>query len=516
MRYPLGIQTFERLLDDGCVYVDKTQYIYNLVSSSAVSYILTRPRRFGKSLLLTTLKSYFEGRKDLFKGLAIEKLEKDWTTYPVLFISFGSKNYEDEGKLENSLRLALSEWEEIYGKNEAEINISDRFKGVIERAYKKTGKRVVVLVDEYDKPLLDTITNKTKNDNLRKTLKEFYSVLKTYEHCIRFAFLTGVTRFSHVSIFSDLNQLEDISMAEDYAGICGISEEELHKYFDESIELLAQKNELTFQECCDELRVRYDGYHFHQSSVGVYNPFSLLKAFARREFSDYWFASGTPTFLVELLQKNEFNLKLLEKTSMTADMIGNVDNFDSSPIPIIYQSGYLTIKDYNSRFKSYALRYPNKEVEEGFVNFLLPYYTPINGTKAATILEQFVNDVEKGNADSFLQTMKTLLDGGNYQIAGDKEIYFQNCMYLIFKLMGFYVQVEYCTSQGRIDIVLGTTDYLYVMELKVGTTAQEALTQIDQKGYMLPFKQDHRKLYKIGVAFNLDNRSLEDWLIQEA
>ncbi len=516
MRYPLGIQTFERLLDDGCVYVDKTQYIYNLVSSSAISYILTRPRRFGKSLLLTTLKSYFEGRKDLFKGLAIEKLEKDWTVYPVLFISFGSKNYEDEGKLENSLRLALSEWEEIYGKNEAEINISDRFKGVIERAYKKTGKRVVVLVDEYDKPLLDTITNKAKNDSLRKTLKEFYSVLKTYEHCIRFAFLTGVTRFSHVSIFSDLNQLKDISLDRNYAEICGISEVELHKYFDESINILASENDMTFGQCCDKLKEMYDGYHFHQSSVGMYNPYSLLNAFMDNEFGDYWFRSGTPTFLVELLQKNEFNLKLLEKTSMTADMIGNVDNFDSSPIPIIYQSGYLTIKDYDKEIKLYKLGYPNNEVEEAFINFLMPYYSNTRKFNGREYLAIFLDAVRTGQAEEFLKVMKVLFDDGDHRIAGDKEIYFQNCMYLIFKLMGFYVQVEYCTSQGRIDIVLGTTDYLYVMELKVGTTAQEALTQIDQKGYMLPFKQDHRKLYKIGVAFNLDNRSLEDWIIQEA
>ncbi len=513
MKYPIGVQSFEKLRTEECVYVDKTKYVYALTRGWC--YFLSRPRRFGKSLLLSTLKAYFLGQKELFKGLEIEKLEKDWAVYPVLYLNFNSINFCDEGKLENTLRLSLSQWEDIYGKDEREINIGDRFKGIISRAYEKTGQKVVVLVDEYDKPLLDTITDKKRNDDTRRTLKEFYSVLKGQDQYLRFVFLTGVTRFSHVSIFSDLNHLDDISMKKEYAEICGISETELHQYFKESIEKFATENDLTFQECCDELKKRYDGYHFHQSSVGMYNPFSLLKAFDRREFNDYWFASGTPTFLAELLKKTGFNLELLEKTSMTADMIGNIETFDGNPIPILYQSGYLTIGDYDKKFDTYSLRYPNLEVEKAFTNFLIPYFTPIRDAERSMLLKQFVTDIETGNAESFLQTMKTLLDGENYQVAGDKEIYFQNCMYIIFKLMGFYVEVEKCTSRGRIDIVLGTDDYLYVMELKVGVSAQEAIRQIDEKGYMLPFKQDHRKLMKIGVAFDIETRTLTEWQIEE-
>ncbi len=510
IKYPIGIQTFSEIRKNNYVYVDKTRYVYDLATLGKF-YFLARPRRFGKSLFLSTLSSYFLGQKEYFKGLAIDELEKDWTVYPVLYLSLNTGKFSEKGILEKVLKDNLEEWENLYGKKGDDV--ATRFKNVIRFACEKTGKQVVVLVDEYDKPLLETINDEELNDDSRRTLKAFYSALKDQEQYIRFAFLTGVTRFSHVSIFSDLNQLKDISLDRNYAEICGISEVELHKYFDESINILASENDMTFGQCCDKLKEMYDGYHFHQSSVGMYNPYSLLNAVMDNEFGDYWFRSGTPTFLVKLLQKNEFNLKLLEKTSMTADMIGNVDNFDTNPIPIIYQSGYLTIKNYDSRFKSYAIGYPNKEVEEGFINFLLPYYTPINGTKTATILERFVKDVEKGDADSFLQTMKTLLDGGNYQIAGDKEIYFQNCMYLIFKLMGFYVQVEYCTSQGRIDVVLGTNDYLYVMELKVTASAQEAIRQIDEKGYMLPFKQDTRKLVKIGIAFSLDTRTLTEWII---
>ncbi len=514
IRYPLGIQTFSRLRKDGCIYVDKTKYVYDLVSSSTVFYFLARPRRFGKSLLVSTLHSYFLGQKEYFKGLAIEELEKDWTEYPVLYINLNVGDFRVKGELEERLNSYLKTWEGMYGGDSSVKSLGMRFETVIKNAYDKTGKQVVVLVDEYDKPMLDVTSNKEMLDDMRTTLKGFYSALKGQEQYIRFAFLTGVTRFSHVSIFSDLNQLEDISMREDYAEICGVSEKELHKYFDESIGILAQKYKISSQECCGLLKENYDGYHFSYPSAGMYNPFSLIKAFDRREFSDYWFASGTPTFLAELLRKKEFNLEQLEKTSITADMIGNIENFGENPIPIIYQSGYLTIKDYDKKFNSYILGYPNNEVKEAFTNFLVPYFTPIRSEEKVILLKQFVTDVESGNVESFLQTLKTLFDSSDHRIAGEKEIYFQNCMYVIFKLMGFYVQVEYCTSRGRIDIVLGTDDYLYVMELKVGTPATEAIKQIDEKGYLLPFQQDHRKLVKIGIAFDLSTRTITEWLIE--
>ncbi len=513
MKYPIGLQTFSDIIEENYVYVDKTKFVYDLAQTGKF-YFLSRPRRFGKSLLLSTLEAYFLGRKDLFKGLAIEELEKNWTVYPVLYLNFNTINFSEEGKLENTLRLSLTQWERIYDKDEAEINIGDRFKGIIKRASEKTGQKVVVLVDEYDKPLLDTITDKKRNDDTRRTLKEFYSVLKGQDQYLRFVFLTGVTRFSHVSIFSDLNHLDDMSMKKEYAEICGISETELHKYFKESIEKLATENDLTFQECCDELKKKYDGYHFHQSSAGIYNPFGLLKAFDRREFNDYWFESGTPTFLAELLRNGSFSLGLLEEIAMTADMIGNIDNFDCNPIPILYQSGYLTIKGYDKETRSYILGYPNQEVEQAFTSFLIPYFSNTRELGGRPYLQIFLKAVRTGHPDDFLDILKTLFDDGDNRIAGDKEIYFQNCMYLIFKLMGFYVEVERCTSRGRIDIVLGTKDYLYVMELKVGVSAQEALRQIDEKGYMLPFKQDNRKLVKIGIAFDLDTRTLTEWQIE--
>ncbi len=510
MKYPIGVQSFEKLRQDGCVYVDKTQHVYNLVQGYC--YFLSRPRRFGKSLLVSTLEAYFLGRKELFKGLAIEELEKDWTVYPVLKLSMNEGDFTKKNTLEDVLNDNLKNWEKIYGRSGETFSV--RFKNVIQSAYQQTGQKVVVLVDEYDKPMLDVINDKAMLDEVRATLKGFYSVLKSQDEYLRFVFLTGVTRFSHVSIFSDLNQLEDISLREDYAEICGVSEKELHQYFDESTETLAKKYEMSFEECCAELKKRYDGYHFFQSSVGMYNPFSLLKAFERREFNDYWFASGTPTFLAELLRKTDFNLELLENTSMTADMIGNIDNFDGNPVPILYQSGYLTITSYDKEFKSYILGYPNNEVKEAFINFLIPYFSNTRKFTGREYLTTFVKAVRNGKPEEFLDILKTLFDDADHRIAGDKEIYFQNCMYLIFKLMGFYVEVERCTSRGRIDIVLGTKDYLYVMELKVGVSAQEALRQIDEKGYMLPFKQDNRKLVKIGVAFDLDTRTLTEWLIE--
>ncbi len=513
IRYPIGIQTFSEIRKLNCIYVDKTQYVYKLVTE-AKFYFLSRPRRFGKSLFLSTLEAYFLGQKEYFKGLAIDELEKDWTVYPVLYLNLSVGNFRDKGVLEERLIKHLETWEELYGGDPTKKSLGLRLEIVIKNAYDKTGRQVVVLVDEYDKPMLDVTDDKEMLGDIRRTLKGFYSALKGQEQYIRFAFLTGVTRFSHVSIFSDLNHLKDISLDRKYAEICGVSEVELHKYFDESINTLAKENDLTFQECCDKLKEMYDGYHFHQSSVGMYNPYSLLNAFMDNEFSDYWFKTGTPTFLVELLQKSDVPLQLLEKTSMTADMIGNIDNFDNNPIPVIYQSGYLTIKGYDKELEEYKLKYPNKEVETAFINFLIPYYSNARKFAGREYLAKFLKAVRTGQPDEFLEVLKVFFDDADHRIAGDKEIYFQNCMYLIFKLMGFYVQVEYCTSQGRIDVVLGTNDYLYVMELKVTATAQDALTQIDQKGYMLPFKQDNRKLVKIGIAFNLDKRTLTEWLVE--
>ena len=373
MKYPIGIQNFEKIRHEGYAYVDKTALIYSLAHNGSY-YFLSRPRRFGKSLLMSTMAAYFSGKRELFKGLAIEQLEKEWTVYPVLHLDLNTDKYDHKEVLEQRLNLFLSEWEERYGRNVNEVTLSQRFEGIIKRIFQKEGNPVVILVDEYDKPLLQAIGNDELQSAYRNTLKAFYGTLKSQDRYIRFAFLVGVTKFGKVSVFSDLNNLTDISMDARYQTICGITEEEMHAYFEEGIRYVAENNEMTVEETCAKLKRRYDGYHFHQRSVGVYNPFSLLNTFAKGEFGSYWFETGTPTFLVQLLQRDKFYLPDLTQQQVTSDMLNNIDTINDNPIPIIYQSGYLTIKDYDKEFQIYTLGFPNEEVEEGFTNYLMPFY----------------------------------------------------------------------------------------------------------------------------------------------
>ena len=368
MKYPIGIQDFEKIRQEGFVYVDKTEMIYELAHEGSY-YFLSRPRRFGKSLLMSTMAAYFSGQRELFKGLAIEKLEKEWKQYPVLHIDLNTGKYETDDSLNHVLDDFLSKQEAVYGTFYSEKTLELRFKGLIERMAEQSGLPVVVLVDEYDKPMLQAIGNDALQSAYRATLKAFYSVLKTQDRYIRFAFLTGVTKFGKVSVFSDLNNLNDISMDLRYQTICGITEEEMHRYFDKGIRFVAETNGLSVEETCARLRRRYDGYHFHQHSVGVYNPFSLLNTFSKGEFGSYWFETGTPTFLVRLLQHDKFYLPDLTRQQVTADMLNTIDTIGDNPIPVIYQSGYLTIKDYDPEFRVYTLGFPNEEVEEGFTNF---------------------------------------------------------------------------------------------------------------------------------------------------
>jgi hypothetical protein len=373
MKYPIGIQNFEKIRHEGYAYVDKTALIYSLAHNGSY-YFLSRPRRFGKSLLMSTMAAYFSGKRELFKGLAIEQLEKEWTVYPVLHLDLNTDKYDHKEVLEQRLNLFLSEWEERYGRNVNEVTLSQRFEGIIKRIFQKEGNPVVILVDEYDKPLLQAIGNDELQSAYRNTLKAFYGTLKSQDRYIRFAFLIGVTKFGKVSVFSDLNNLTDISMDARYQTICGITEEEMHAYFEEGIRYVAENNEMTVEETCAKLKRRYDGYHFHQRSVGVYNPFSLLNTFAKGEFGSYWFETGTPTFLVQLLQRDKFYLPDLTQQQVTSDMLNTIDTINDNPIPIIYQSGYLTIKDYDKEFQIYTLGFPNEEVEEGFTNYLMPFY----------------------------------------------------------------------------------------------------------------------------------------------
>lgn len=510
--YPIGIQSFEHLRQSGYTYVDKTQLVYQLATTGKY-YFLSRPRRFGKSLLLSTLKAYFEGKKELFNGLAIAGLETDWTAYPVLHLDLNARNYINREALISELNRHLEQWEKLYGDEFKNRTVEERFLQVIRKAYEKTGKRAVILVDEYDKPLLQAIDDKFLQDEYRSILKSFYGNLKTCDEFIQFAFLTGVTKFGKVSVFSDLNHLTDISLDYRYADICGISEAELHQGFDEGVIKLAEFNQMSKEECYEKLKENFDGYHFYPGSEGVYNPFSLLSTLSSSQFKDYWFETGTPTILVRQLQKTNYPLEEMTKEDVTADTLNSIDIMDENPLPLIFQSGYLTIKGYDKRFDTYTLGFPNREVEEGFTRFLYPYYTPKTLSKSQFSVSQFVRDIDNGNAENFMHRLEALFADGNYQVVGDEEIYFQNTLYVFFKLLGFYVDVERHTSDGRMDILMQTKDYVYILELKVNQTADIALQQIEEKGYAVPFASDPRKLYKIGVNFNSVTRKIDGWKV---
>lgn len=514
MKYPIGIQDFESLRTNDYTYVDKTSLIYKLANEGKY-YFLSRPRRFGKSLLVSTLSAYFSGKRELFKGLEIEQLDKDWKKYPVMHLDLNTDKYDSKEVLEQRLNLFLSDWEEHYGRNINEVTLSQRFEGIIKRIAIKEGMPVVILVDEYDKPMLQAISNKELQTAYRNTLKAFYGALKSQDKYIRFAFLTGVTKFGKVSVFSDLNNLTDISMDARYQTICGITEKEMHEYFEEGIKFVAENNELTIEETCEKLRKRYDGYHFHQKSEGIYNPFSLLNTFAKGEFGSYWFETGTPTFLVQLLQRDKFYLPDLTEQQVTADFLNSIDSIDESPIPIIYQSGYLTIKDYDKEFQIYALGFPNEEVEEGFTNFLMPYYMNTGSEGGPMFIRNFVMALRQGKPEAFMKRMQVLFADSDYKIVGDAELYFQNAFYVVTKLLGFYVDVERTISDGRIDMVAKTKDYIYIFEFKYDKDAHAALQQIEDKGYAKPFAADKRKLIKVGVNFSRQHRCIDDWKVEE-
>ena len=514
MLYPIGVQDFESLRKNNFLYIDKTDLVYQLASGGKY-YFLSRPRRFGKSLLISTLEAYFKGKKELFQGLAMEKLEQDWKVYPVLRLDLNIEKYDSTDSLFNILHEALSAWEEIYGKNENERSLSLRFKGVIQRAYEKTGLPVVILVDEYDKPLLQAIGNKPLQDELRSMLKPFYGVLKTADHYIRFAMLTGVTKFGKVSVFSDLNNLKDISMDRRYITLCGVTEREIHANLEEQLHELAEAQEMTYEEVCAKLKEQYDGYHFVENSEGVYNPFSLLNAFDSKNFGSYWFETGTPTYLVELLKRSHCDLEKMTHVETTANVLNNVYG-DDQPIPVIYQSGYLTIKEYDKTFKLYTLGFPNKEVEEGFTDFLLPWYASVDVIESQAAIKYFVREIQRGDIDAFFLRLQSFFADTPYELIREQELHYQNVLFIVFKLIGFYVKAEYHTSQGRIDLVLQTDKFVYVMEFKLEGTAEEALRQIEEKQYTLPFRSDVRKVYKIGVNFSSSTRNIEKWIVEEA
>ena len=511
--YPIGIQNFEKIRKDGYFYIDKTALVYQLAKTGCY-YFLNRPRRFGKSLLISTLEAYFQGKQELFEGLAIDKLEKDWIKYPILHLDLNIGKYDAPESLNQILNDHLTHWEELYGSRPSEVSLALRFAGIIERACKQAGQRVVILVDEYDKPMLQAIGNEELQKKFRDTLKPFYGALKTMDGCIKFAFLTGVTKFGKVSVFSDLNNLDDISMRKDYVEICGVSDQEIHENLETELHEFADARGITYDRLCTELKDCYDGYHFTHNSIGIYNPFSLLNAFKYKEFGSYWFETGTPTYLVKLLKKHHYDLERMAHEETDAQVLNSIDSESTNPIPVIYQSGYLTIKGYDERFGIYRLGFPNREVEEGFIRFLLPFYANVNKVESPFEVQKFVREVETGDYDSFFHRLQSFFADTTYEVIREQELHYENVLFIVFKQVGFYTKVEYHTNDGRIDLVLQTEKFIYIMEFKLNGTAEEALQQINDKRYALPFEADGRKLFKIGINFSEKTRNIEKWVVE--
>jgi len=512
MKYPIGVQNFTDLRQSEYVYVDKTHLIYRLVSIGKY-YFLSRPRRFGKSLLVSTMEAYFKGQKELFKGLAIEDMEKDWVEYPILHFDLNAKKFDTVEDLYELVGRQLERYELQYETVAVDQSLDGRFYNLVMSIADKTHKRVVILVDEYDKPLLQTIGNSELQNTYREILKAFYGVMKSCDGQIHFGFLTGVTKFGKVSVFSDLNNLDDISMDPAYYEICGISENELNEYFDTEIGELAEVNELTKEQAYDRLRSEYDGYHFCENVSGIYNPFSVLSTLRKNRFGNYWFETGTPTYLVELLKKSDFQLARIDGYKTGKDVLNGID--PDSPVAMIYQSGYVTIKDYDSEFDLVTVGFPNKEVERGFLLFLLPFYTNLKKEDSNFFVSRAVQALKNGDAEVFMSYMKSLLAGYPYDLIKDTENHYQNVVYLTLKLMSVYlVDAEFRTSNGRIDLLVWTDKYIYVMEFKYDGSAQEAIDQIESKEYPLPFAMDSRTIVKVGVNFSGKTRNIENWIIR--
>ena len=530
-RLPIGVQSFEDLRVKNFIYVDKTEYVSKLAAENKV-FFLSRPRRFGKSLFLSTLKAYFLGKKDLFKGLYIEDAEQKqaelegreaWVKYPVLYLDFTAKNYADTKALHDILNAHLREWEEEFKIEKTEEAPDGRFRNLIKRIYEKTGKQSVILVDEYDKPLLETmIINEPLNEEYRRILKGVYGVIKSCDEYIRFAFLTGVTKFSKVSIFSDLNNLRDISMLPEYDAICGITQKEMEEVFKPEIIELGKAQNLTEAETLAKLKQKYDGYHFSESSVNVYNPFSLLNVFAGKVFRSFWFATGTPTFLVRTLEKQkEICIRdILENAEMSENALQDYRPDMNNPIPILFQSGYLTIKDYDERLGLYKLGFPNDEVKYGFLDNLVPAYTSIAKDASGLFIGNFIRAIEKGDTESFMKRMYTACAGLPYSLASKENVKmrerdYQIAFYIIFSLMGQFVQTEVVSSKGRADCVVHTDDTVYIFEFKLmgSGTPKEAIQQIKEKGYAEPYKTSGKKIVLIGAVFadGIDEETAGTW-----
>jgi len=512
---PLGVQSFEKLRVNNCVYVDKTQFVAELIKYKC-PYFLSRPRRFGKSLFLSTLRSFFEGRRDLFEGLEISKTEIEWKKYPVFYFDFNVGDFTTEEEFRKTLDKKLSDYETVYGSKHAQT-FADRFSDLLKIAHEKTGMQAVVLVDEYDKPLLNAIGNQELVDTFRAILKSFYGVIKGEDEHIHFTFITGVTRFDKVSIFSDLNNLRDISLSEEYTAICGITQNELVSQFANEITCISENNKITEDECLAQLKKNYDGYHFSEDiKTDVYNPFSLLNAFFDLRFGSYWFSTGTPTFLTKMMIDIGFDYKSLEEgIDVDARSLEEYRLNSSEPVPMLYQTGYLTIKNYEREFNSYTIGLPNEEVKFGLYKRLLPLYLGYSNDDKKIEIVNFLKELRAGKVEEFMERINNIFAAAPKQT--NQKQYELNCqafVWLIFKLMGEFVLCEVQNGKGRSDAVVWEKDAIYIFEFKIDKTAKEAMEQINSKDYPIAYKNDGRKIVKVAVNYSSTKQQLDDWIIE--
>ncbi|MBQ0052610.1 MAG: AAA family ATPase [Treponema sp.] len=517
-KYPVGIQTFEKIRKEGYLYIDKTDLVYDIAES--YNYVfLSRPRRFGKSLLISTFKEYFSGNKELFAGLKIDSLEKDWIKYPVLHFNMSSLKRDSVKELELGIDFKLREYESLYEITSEGFPINDRFTNLIKTASRKTGQKVVILIDEYDAPLLNVLYEENMEE-IRRTMRSFYSPIKDCDEYIKFAFMTGITKFSQLSIFSELNNLAKISMSNRFSAVCGITQRELETCMKDDIDALANELDLTYEETLSKLKAKYDGYHFSENSEDIYNPFSLLYCFSAGEIKNYWYDSGTPTFLAKSIKKFNFRISDTETLECPSTKFDVAATDLDSAIPLLYQAGYLTIKDYDKELETYRLYFPNNEVKFGLLDSLYPSVFPNLENAHGFYIADFYKDIRAGNVEAFMERLEAITLSVPYA-TGDKaplitEQSVQNAFFLIFNLMGQYTKSEVHTLKGRSDCIVETRDTVYLFEFKLSKngTAQEALSQIEDKNYACTYSPTNKKLVKIGVAFDTAKREFDQWLMK--
>ena len=522
-KYPVGIQTFSEIIREGYVYVDKTDLVWDIVHYAKYVF-LSRPRRFGKTLLSFTLESYLKGDKDLFTGLKITKKEQEWKQHPVLHFDLSTAKHLDANGVRSELGLQLSRYESIYGANPMETSPGMRLGGLIRRAFDKTGLQVAVIIDEYDAPLLDVLHEGELLHDLREILQEFYQRLKADEQYIKFCFITGITKFSQLSIFSTINNITNVTLDPQFSAICGITEKELRTTLWQDVAILAEANGVGTEEMHARLKRQYDGYHFSEDSPEVYNPFSLLKSFQRGKTDNYWFESGTPTYLIRQLQHFGTDITTLEKLEVAVDAFDQPTENMHDALPLLYQSGYLTIKDYDKLTGAYTLSFPNEEVRMGYVKGLLPVYTGVSSSDIQIgFAAKFWTALREHDINRAMQQMQTYLAGIPYVEGFKKKLaeaataegFYEYTFYLIFSMLNVYVRTQVKVAGGRVDVVVFMPDTVYVIELKAGGSAADALNQIEEKGYADAFREENRKMVKVGVSMNKDTRTVEDWIIEE-